>query len=991
MQCDIPQELTSPVLLQRLAEIEKSLAPDTVNHAVITTWLRPLCAVSPYLEKVAKQYPEAIDRLLNGGELTSEGRRASCGDWVRELSDDLSTLNTTQDLDSRELENLQQSVVRRFRHRKMFRILWRDLTNVSDVYETLHELSALADACVIVADQWSHEALIKRYGIPRNTEGSEQRLIILGMGKLGGYELNVSSDIDLICLWPDAGKTDGNAQGRQVIDASEFFRRSVQLFTRLLNSTTVDGFAFRVDTRLRPFGDSGPLVMNFDGLENYYLTQARDWERYAMIKARAITGDEREIENLMGLVTPFVYRRYLDYNAFDSLRDLKRKIALSVDRKGLVDNIKLGSGGIREIEFIGQSFQLVRGGRDDRLRTRSIVQVLKQLAKDSLLVQAESESLLAAYTYLRRVENAIQMMRDEQRHSLPRDKEDQLRLTVILGEKNWDSFRQVLARHQTVVNRIFTDLFEVETASSKGKHVDSNEAGKFEKDQAELTQMSEAWNVFSLNDIDDATRTQRLQALGFTVTDELLSIIATISHGAFFQRLTNDSQERVVRIAPLIMRLSVKTTEPSQTLTRCLALVRAVAGRSGYLQVLCDQPQALARLVDLFSQSSWLANFVLRQPMVIDELLAGPGSEIYPDAKEVAEQTQAQVERIRTAELDVQMDSLRHYRQGREMRIACAQLDGTLTLMQVSDQLSWLAESIIDAVVQLVEAPLKEKFGQPCFELNNERNISTEAIIAYGKLGGLELGFASDLDLVFVHDSVGENQRTDGDKSVENSVYYARLAQKFVHFMGTATPAGVLYEVDLRLRPNGTSGVLVTGIDAFSQYQEGDAWTWEHQALIRARMVFGRARLRRRFDAIRAHVLARDRSESELREAVSTMRERMRSALGNSREDLFHLKQDAGGVADIEFIVQFLVLAYSAQHSVLLEFTDNIRILDTVESLSLIPANEAATLRDSYLALREYLHRQALQESPALVPMDITLQNLRDSVIAIKQRILGSG
>jgi glutamate-ammonia-ligase adenylyltransferase len=994
MQSDISNDLLTPVLLQRVADIEKTLAPDTAAHALIAQWLRPVCAVSPYLEKVAKQYPEAIDHLILNGELSGSCKRPLHKEWTDELQVDLNTMLVESQrvtLDGRELESLQQQVLRQFRHRKMFRILWRDLTAASTVYDTLHELSVLADACVIVADELTYRSLITRYGIPRNPEGKEQRLIILGMGKLGGYELNVSSDIDLICLWPDAGKTDGDTTGRRVVDASEFFRRSVQQFTRLLNSTTVDGFAFRVDIRLRPYGDSGPLVMNFDGLENYYLTQARDWERYAMIKARAITGDDGEIETLMGLVTPFVYRRYLDYNAFDSLRDLKRKIALSVNQKGLIDNIKLGSGGIREIEFIGQSFQLVRGGRDERLRMRSIVQVLKQLANDSLLAQIESESLLEAYTYLRRVENAIQMMRDEQRHSLPTDDTDQLRLTAMLDETDWRSFRRTLSHHQNTVSQIFTGLFEVENAAEDANDIDSDDAGGGESKSDVLTQMNEAWTVFSLDDIDDELRSQRLEFLGFEASDELLSVIATISRGAFYQRLTNDSQNRVARIVPLIMALAAKTSEPSQTLARCMALVRAVAGRSGYLQVLCDQPHALSRLVRLFSQSRWLANFVSRQPMVIDELLEGPSSQIYLNAKEFAARTQAQVERIRTAELDVQMDSLRHYRQGREMRIACAQLDGTLTLMQVSDQLSWLAESIIDAVVQLVEAPLREKYGQPCFEVDGKRHISTEAIIAYGKLGGLELGFASDLDLVFVHDSDGEKQRTDGEKSVDNSVYYARLAQKFVHFMGTATPAGVLYEIDLRLRPNGTSGVLVTGINAFSQYQEGDAWTWEHQALIRARMVYGRARLRRRFDDIRAHVLAQDRSESELREAVSNMRERMRTALGNTREDQFHLKQDAGGVADIEFIVQFLVLAYSAKYPALLEFTDNIRILDTVESLSLIPANEAETLRDSYLVLRECLHRQALQERPSVVLMDSSLQDLTESVIAIKQRILGSG
>jgi len=994
MQSNISQDLLTSVLLQRVAGIEKNLAPDTAADALISTWLRPLCAVSPYLEKVAKQYPEALDRLILNGELSGICRRPSHREWVEELLLDLDTMlddSTPDSLPSSDLESLQQAVIRRFRHRKMFRILWRDLTGASTVYDTLHELSTLADACIVVADEWAYTALSQRYGKPRNSEGKEQRLIILGMGKLGGYELNVSSDIDLICLWPDAGKTDGDSAGRRIVDASEFFRRSVQLFTRLLNSTTVDGFAFRVDTRLRPFGDSGPLVMNFDGLENYYLTQARDWERYAMIKARAITGDAAEIEILMDLVSPFVYRRYLDYNAFDSLRELKGKIALSVNQKGLVDNIKLGSGGIREIEFIGQSFQLVRGGRDERLRMRSIVQVLKQLAKDSLLAQQESESLIEAYTYLRRVENCLQMMRDEQRHSLPTDENDQLRLTTMLDEADWDSFRQTLSYHQNVVSKIFSELFEVENTTPENDNFESKVADVGEPMSDVSTQMREAWTVFSLDDISDDMRRQRLEIAGFEVSDELLSVIGTVSHGAFFNRLTSDSQSRVARIAPLIMTLALKTSEPSQTLARCMGFVRVVAGRSGYLQVLCDQPQSLARLVNLFSQSRWLANFVSRQPMVIDELLEGPDSGIYSNAREIAERTQAQVERIRSAELDVQMDSLRHYRQGREMRIACAQLDGSLTLMQVSDQLSWLAESIIDGVMQLVEVPLQAKYGQPYFEVDGKRLVSTEAIIAYGKLGGGELGFASDLDLVFVHDSSGEKQRTDGQQPIENSAYYARLAQKFVHFMSTVTPAGVLYEIDLRLRPNGTSGVLVSGLDAFAQYQEGDAWTWEHQALIRARMVFGRARLRRQFEGIRTRVLAQERSERELREAVASMRERMRSALGRVSEGQFHLKQGAGGVADIEFIVQFLVLAYSAKYPVLLEFTDNIRILDTVEALALMPANEVAILRGSYLALREYLHRQALQEASAVVAFDSSLQDMTELVLAIKLRILGSG
>ena len=988
MQCDISIDLLTPVFLDRVAEVEAGLAADVLAEPLIAAWLRPLCAVSPYLMRVVAQYPDALAQLVQSGELNASRASDAPADWVAELNallqhelDELSDVSP----DKGTIESIRQSVLRKFRHRQMFRILWRDLTQTAQLYETLKDLSVLADACVIAADQWVYDSLVERFGMPSNADGKEQRLIVLGMGKLGGYELNVSSDIDLICLWPEAGKTAGDKAGRHVTDNSEFFRRSVQMLTRLLNSPTLDGFAYRVDTRLRPFGESGPLVMNFDGLENYYLTQAREWERYAMIKARAITGDPSDIEALMGLITPFVYRRYLDYSAFDSLRELKKKIAVSVKQKGMVDNIKLGSGGIREVEFIGQAFQLVRGGRDERLRKRSIVTVLKQLSLDGMLVPEEVDALLGAYAYLRKVENAIQMMRDEQLHSLPSDTADQLRLISMLGESDWDSFRAKLDVHQRAVSESFAGLFEVESTEAA---LESSSDTASPQEQR-LATMQALWSLLGDEESVDTAREAALEEVGFSSNDELLSVIATISRGAFFHRLTVASQDRVTKITPLIMCLAIDTKDAALTLNRCVSLVRAVAGRSGYLQVLSDQPQALARLVRLFSQSSWLANFVLRQPMVIDELLVGPSSELYLSAGDVASQTQAQVDRIRDADLDIQMDTLRHYRQGREMRIACAQLDGTLTLMQVSDQLTWLAESLIEAVIQLTQAPLVAKHGQPSFQLKGEHHVSSVAVVAYGKLGGLELGFSSDLDLVFLHDSAGEQQQTNGEKPIDNAMFYARLAQKFVHFMGTTTPAGMLYEIDLRLRPNGTSGVLVTGIEAFANYQTGDAWTWEHQALIRTRMVFGSGVLKQRFMDIRALVLAQVRSEEELREAVASMRERMRSALGNPLEDRFNLKQDAGGVADIEFIVQFLVLAYSGKHRDLLEFTDNIRILTVVEAHSLMPVEEAQALRDCYLALRERLHRQALQEASSIVPLDEELNRLRQTVVDIKSRILG--
>jgi len=587
MQSEIPKELSTSVLTEQVDDIVASLDGNLARHPLIERWLAPICAVSPYLARVAKQYPEAVCRLLREEELTNNRDQISTEHCLSELYADYQSAIENRPVpvaDQRQKEALQQSIIRQFRHRQMFRILWRDLSNIATLYDTLEDLSILADACVIAADQWAYEALTTRYGTPQNEQGEEQRLIILGMGKLGGAELNVSSDIDLICLWPEAGKTTGADSGRGVEDNSEFFRRSVQILTKLLNSPTVDGFAFRVDTRLRPFGESGPLVMNFDGLENYYLTQARDWERYAMIKARPITGLADHLQTLQELITPFVYRRYLDYNAFDSLRELKRKIAVSVHQKGMVDNIKLGAGGIREVEFIGQAFQLVRGGREEQLRKRSIVAVLHQLSEDNLLERSEVESLLAAYAYLRRVENAIQMMRDEQAHSLPTDPLDQLRLVTMLDENDWSGFRDTLSKHQNIVSHSFSGLFELESNEAT---LDPANVEPGTTASRSLSEATSVWTMLGKEDVGDEARRGGLESLGFSVSDELLSVVDSVSNGAFFHRLTADSQERVTRIAPLIIELARATKDPTETLNRCMALVRTVAGRSGYIQVLC--------------------------------------------------------------------------------------------------------------------------------------------------------------------------------------------------------------------------------------------------------------------------------------------------------------------------------------------------------------------------------------------------------------------
>ena len=945
--------------------------------------LLPVCALSPYIARTLSQYPELLPSLARDDLLGKLPGRTSLSVDIINLKSELDAhlqiaLQASDASDSKSIDALQLHVLRKFRHRHMVRILWCDLTSVSSLEQTLYELSLLAQCCVIAADQWSFDALTPRFGIPIDDAGQPQRLMVIGMGKLGGFELNVSSDIDLVFIYPAAGDTQCDRLGQKSIDNGEFFRRAAQRVGKLLNSVTSDGFVYRVDTRLRPFGESGPLVMNLDGLESYYLTQARDWERYAMIKGRALCGNPDDVEALDALIIPFVYKRYLDYNVFESLRELKRKIAMSLLHKAMVDNIKLGAGGIREIEFIGQAIQLVRGGRESRLRIRPIMRVLELAAELDLLSPHEVDGLLSAYKYLRRVENAIQMMRDEQVHSLPVDPDDQLRLICMLGEPDWITFRETLTAHRALVSASFVDLFESQGATDV--HASDTR-------HAELEKARDTWMTLGASTIDDAAAKTLLQSAGIDADESLLANIRTLTRSSFYQRLAATSQQRVERLVPLIL-VKVKHAEmPGRTLERMLALVRAVAGRSGYLQVLCDQPDALDHLIRLFSQSSWLAGFVVRQPIVIDELLTRAA--LHPDENAVFAEMNDFVVRLQDDTLDIQMDLLRHFRQAREMRIACAQLDGSLTLMQVSDQLSWLAESIIAGVITLVLKPLQERFGLPTYQVDGETHYSQVGVIAYGKLGGLELGFNSDLDLVLVHDSQGLVQLTDGQKPIDNTLFYARLTQKFVHFMSTNTPAGKLYEIDLRLRPNGISGVLVSGIDAYADYQQSNAWTWEHQALIRARMVFADKRLRDRFARVREQVLATQRPAAELRVEVAAMRERMRLALGNTRPGQMHLKQDAGGIADIEFIVQYLVLAHSHEHPVLLAYTDNVRILDAVEQLQVLPAEQCQVLRTAYLALRDRLHRQALDEAGPVVSLDTGLSALCNAVTKLRVRILG--
>jgi len=948
-----------------------------LQEAQVSDRLETLFAYSAYLMHTCQRYPEQLGWLVDSGALCAAAKppsRAALLDRIMSAdSPALGVFGCVQNQTPKDCFEQQLVQLRKCRHQEMLRIIWRDLVGVASVDQTLVALSTMADACIEAASIWSHEMVSARFGNALDADGQAMRMIVLGMGKLGGQELNVSSDIDLIFVYPRAGHSDGEKS----IDNEAYFRRVAQHLSQLLGNVTSDGFVFRVDTRLRPFGESGPLVMNLNALEQYYLTQGRDWERYAMIKARAIVGDDDAIGELYELLNPFVYRRYLDYSAIDALRDLKRKIALSVKQKSLLNNIKLGLGGIREIEFIGQAFQLVRGGRAEPLRVRPIKNVLHCLQNMQLMSAEDVQLLCQAYDFLRRVENALQCMRDQQVHSLPIDQTDQLRLVCMLGFSDWASFETTLNEHRKAVSLRFNALFsDWETSET------SNDATELE-DAASI-----ACAVLGSPETERAAAEEAVRSVGLEPSDELMESLTSLTRGGFYQRLTSRAQERVDRIMPMLINAAMAEQYPSTTLLRCLHLVRAVAGRSGYLQILIERPPAMARMVNLFSKSEWVSTFVTRHPIVIDELLRDNADTPMPEREQVLAQAMQEAHRLSGLELDEQMDAMRHFQQARELRIAAAELTENLTLMRVSDQLTWLAEATVAAVVYLVEHALSQRFGKPTAYVDGATHYPELGVIAYGKLGGIELGYSSDLDVVFLHNSTGSRQQTDGSKVIENGLYYARLAQKVVHFMTTHTPAGVLYDIDLRLRPNGQSGVLVTSFAAYSHYQLDKAWTWEHQALVRARLVLGSGAVSTRFDQIRAQVLGQQRNRAELASDVTDMRIRMQENLGSGGDGQLHLKNDPGGVADVEFMVQYLVLAYASQYQDLLDYPDNVSILNVAARYGLINTEECEQLKQHYLTLRRLIHRQSLQQQPSIVELTDALANSIDQTKASWNRLL---
>jgi len=851
------------------------------------------------------------------------------------------------------------------RRRELVRIAWRDLAGWADLAETMTDLSAFADACLHRTLAILHRWQCEKSGLPTAPDGSEQRLVILGLGKLGARELNFSSDVDLIFTYPKGGQTHG---APHTTGNEDFFSRLCRRLIKVIGQPTADGFVFRVDARLRPFGESGPLTMDFDTMEQYYQQQGREWERYALIKARAVAGAINAGSLLLERLHPFIYRRYLDYSAFESLREMKQMIARDVKRKGMDSNIKLGPGGIREIEFFGQIFQLIRGGVTPALQDTGIIKVLKALAADGHIPKNACRELVEAYIFLRNTENRLQAFSDQQTHQLPSDEKGKLRLAASMGCSDTESFLTLLNKHRQLVHGHFQMLLETG---------ETEERGKDDEDPLEVI-----WQDFA----GDRPAEKTLQAMGYEQPDEVLQLLSYLRSAPETNALSPRGRQRLDKLVPRFLKEASTYDTPVTTLRRVIDLIKTIERRTSYLALLLENPTALTHLVKLSHASPWIASFLAQHPVLLDELLDPRTLYLPPEKKEMKTGLRQRLAQTPLDDLEYQIEQLCIFKQVNVLRVASADVTGTLPLMRVSDYLSDIAESILSEVVDLAWNHLVAKHGAPVCRLEDKNCGQGFAVIAYGKLGGLELGYGSDLDLVFLHAGTHEQTR-GGEKTIDSAQFFNRLGQRVIHILTSHTRAGKAYEIDMRLRPSGSSGILVSHIDSFGNYQLEEAWTWEHQALIRARPVCGDDLLTHRFDTIRQKVLARRRSRKKLTAEVADMREKMRQELLKPESGVLDLKQDPGAMVDIEFLVQYLVLLHSHKYAGLLKWTDNVRLIQTLIETGAMDEYTAHILKHAYLIYRAAAHQLSLQEKPAKVPRK-EFSHLQERVTEIWQAFI---
>lgn len=947
---DLPEQLQSLVTMRLQAFLSACLQQEININTVNKTELVKVFACSEFVARSLINNPAILTQLLNENSLQNDINTQQIHYQISQL---LSLCKDDVQLAQR---------LRDFRRKAWIRIAWRDICGHAKVEQTLSELSAYADSIIEALTTYLHKQFTTQYGIPYTSSGREQSLVVLALGKLGGRELNFSSDVDLIFCYQENGYFD-NDNSR---DYDAYFRRFGQRLIQLLNERNEDGFLFRVDMRLRPYGDSGPLLMSFNAMEDYYQHQGRDWERYAMIKARVIAGDREAGQSILQMLQPFVYRRYLDYDAFDSLRNMKLMIMREVQRKNNESNLKVGLGGIREVEFIGQAFQLVRGGRNPILQSTGLLTVLVKLKQLKLLSDHIVQQLIDDYLFLRRCENLVQAIDEQQQHSLPDNELLQQRLLVATPYTSWQQLQDAVSACRARIHEQFKQIFKSE----------QSEDSCSDNDQLLLL-----WN----NKLAQPEALSLLSSLGFHDAETILLRLTQFQQSRAYRIASERTVKRLEKLIVIILNELAGWDNPDDCFQRVLTLIEAIIGRSAYLALLIENKSVIPLLLRLMAISPWISAYLARHPLLLDELLDVRALYTPADKKVLAQDLSRRLSALDMDDLEQQMEVLRQFKHAQVLRVAAADIADAIPLMVVSDYLTHIAEVILEAVFNIAWYQLISKYGRPCISGSDTPiNQSGFVIVAYGKLGGIELGYGSDLDIIFLHSAATDNGQTLGPTKIENKVFYVRLAQRVIHILTTRTAAGSLYEIDIRLRPNGAAGLLVSSIESFSEYQQSQAWTWEHQALVRARPVAGDLELGQQFNQVRHKILTQKRDFSVLLSDVRTMREKMLKHLGGKAANQFSLKQDRGGIADIEFIVQFFVLGYASKYPDLILYTDNIRQIDALNNNKLITQEQAELLSNAYREYRSRVHRLVLQEKEIIVDLD-EYQNYRKSISQLWQ------
>ncbi|CAH9055979.1 Bifunctional glutamine synthetase adenylyltransferase/adenylyl-removing enzyme [Pseudoalteromonas sp. CIP111854] len=923
-----------------LAQLAQARWQHLYGNKTINSSLARLLAMSDFAFRILQKEPNLGEWLLDAQQMQSR-------EFPNPLPEELTTLDDRQCF----------SLLRKYRQRFWLKVMWLDLVAGNDIADSIAYISKLSEALIDAANKWAFAQTIKQCGTPMDEFGKPLPMLVIGMGKLGGRELNFSSDIDLIFCYPCNVPTQG---GRKSVEAQIFYTKVAQKLIAALDQVTVDGQVFRVDMRLRPFGESGPLVMSLSAMEDYYQDQGREWERYAMLKARLLGKQSEHWQTFYSMLRPFVYRRYIDFSVIESLRKMKHMIAQEVRRKGLVNNIKLGAGGIREVEFIVQALQMIRGGRDTSLQTPSIVNALKQLDTLEVIPHDVVDSLHEHYLFLRKIEQYLQAFDDQQTQTLPDNAISQARLIVLMDCKGYEQCLEVLQKVMLSVRDEFTHVIGDEPQEDS-EFDDAFTYVWLEGDTEQLAgkvteSQIQPWQS-ALKSFINALKKKQVGARGADILDKLL---------------------------PCLLHQAAEQNLSGNVLTSVLNIIATIVSRTAYLELLYENQGALKQLISLSAHSLWIAEHIAKYPILLDELL-DPAALYKPLPLQAYKlEIRQYFLRIEQHDLEQQMEALRQFKQTHQLRIAAADATGVLNIMQVSDHLTALAEAIIEQSVNLAWQQMVVRFGQPqhCHE-----DAKGFAVIAYGKAGGWELGYDSDLDLVFVHNSDGDSY-TEGEKSITSRQFYLKLAQRLMHLFNTRTASGILYELDTRLRPEGNSGLLAINLESFYQYQLQQAWTWEHQALVRARIVLGESSMAARFNEIRTRVLHQERTREKLLEDVVTMREKMRTHLSKDTDVLFDLKQGKGGMTDIEFLAQYFVLNYAHSHPEISTYTDNVRILACAHKLAILSAQEQTILIDAYCFFRERYHNQSLNSQGKCTVRDDLLSKMIEQVTQIFNAVL---